>query len=215
MSYKKSDIVNEIKKSGYSLIDIKNDDEKKEAIVSTVSKKMLTDTSEIEIFAALFIFLQFAPPRTYICFEIDDRFNSARQTINSLEELKKFIKEKTLTDFAQLSYDGLRQFQLKQYKGELNTEDLCAYIEKKLKHYGGNIRDVNILFHLQGPRGNDEFLNMEIDFSEIHERLRSYLSSSFNEEILISYNDSDRALVMVRVMPTLIQTERPLFSANK
>lgn len=173
---------------------------------------MLTDKSEIEIFAALFIFLKFAPPRTYICFEIDDSFNSMRQSINSLDDLKLYIKEKTLTDFALLSKDGLRQIQLKQYKGELKTKDLCVFIENKLKHYGDNIRDVNILFHLQGPREKNEQRTMYIDFADIHKHLYENFGSSFSDEILISYNDNNRALVMVKVMPTLAQTERPLLS---
>lgn len=88
-----------------------------------------------------------------MCFVLKDGFRPQKEPITTFENLLNSIKEANLTDFAILSDDGLRLFQLKRYGKDhgqvIETDALFEFIKKKLSHYGNALGDTNLLIALQ------------------------------------------------------------------
>lgn len=165
--------------------------------------KGFKDKEEIEIFSALYLFPQFYPKGTQICFKLKDGIDPRKTPIESLDKLKIFLKENDLTDFLLRVDDGFRAFQLKAYKGKTTSKELFAFLKKKLDRYGNNMGDINFLIMLQSEGDIPENF-----FKEIHEALLT-LPLKGGGHILISYNENNKLDVMNTVYPTLGTTTVP------
>lgn len=205
--YKDAKIVefrNKISERGYTSEELKSNNQKIHEVVDPVVAKGLKDKEEVEIFASLFCFLQFYPKGSKICFILKDGFNLSKNVIHSLQDLKNAVKEYELVDFGIFSNDGLRQFQLKRYRGKLHTRDIFDFIKKKVEHYGKELGDVNLLMVLQS---SDRVFSNNL-FHEVHEKLKK-LKLTFSGQILISYNENMQFSVINQVYPNLATTRRP------
>lgn len=192
------DLVEAIVQKNYTFDDLRNNLNKMEEVADFVNARLMKEKEEIEIFVALFGHLGIYPKNTQICFVLEDDFDPRKTAIKTLEELKASIKENALTDFGVMSGDGLRQFQLKQYKDELNTDGLFDFIKKKIEHYGKDLGQTNLLIILQGV-GEDIGT---IDFEILTKRLNE-MGMKPGFEILVSYNEANKVDVINRVYPSL------------
>ena len=195
-----------LESKGYSVDDLKKDPKKMEEVASSVSAELLKGKDEVEIFAALFEYSDVYGSDSMVCFVMKDTIDPRKKSVATLEELKDSIREDSLTDFSIMSDDGLRQFQLKQYKGKATTVDLFAFIVEKVTHYGKDLGNVNLLIVIQSP---DSDIG-DIDFEELHERIKS-IGLKSESDILISYNEENKFDVINSVYPTLgtNRKERP------
>ena len=141
-----------VAKFGFNHFDLHNDKEKLNKIADYVVKKRLKNKENIEIFAAISSIITFFNNDGKICFVLKNNFNIKKEYIKNIDDLKMAIEEKTLTDFA-IWNNGLRQFQLKQYRFKLETNLFFEFIKKILRGYGNDLGDVNLLIILQGSAG--------------------------------------------------------------
>ena len=166
-------------------------------------QSLINYKEDAEIFMAAYLILNFYPGTNKICFLMKDGFNPKKDSIDTLDKLKKHLKEYSLADFGLLSGDGLRSFQLKAYREPCNDKEFIKFIEKKLKHYAYNIGTTNLLIVLQSEG------DIEEDFFEnIHKRLLE-LKLKGTGSILITYNEENKFDVMNTVYPTLTTTRIP------
>lgn len=201
---KDTELVSEVSKKCYTIEELKDDNQKIHEIVDAVVNKGLRDKDEVEIFAALFCYLEFYIEGSKICFVLKDSFDLSKNAINSLQNLKNAIKENELTDFGILSNNELRQFQLKRYKDKLTVQEILDFIKKKIKHYANNLGDINLLIVLQS---SDSAIPNNF-FHEVHEKLKE-LKLEFGGQILISYNENMQFSVINQVYPMLKTTRIP------
>jgi len=206
---KDAEYINEISKKGYTIKELKGNNQKIHEIVDTVVDRGLKDKDEVEIFAALFCYSEFYPKGSKICFVLKDGFNLSKDVINSLQDLKSAIKENELTDFGIFSNNELRQFQLKRYRGKLTAQESFDFIKNKIEHYAKDLGDINLLIVLQSsnPAIPNNF------FHEVHEKLKEIKLVS-DGQVLISYNENMQFLVMNQVYPLLKTTRIPLRFAS-
>lgn len=189
---------------GYALEELENSVGKMQEIVDIVKEKTLGDNTTTEIFAALYCFLGFYEKGSRLCFVLKSDFNLNKNPIRSFTDLKEAIRQDQGVDFGFLSGDGLRQFQLKRYRGEAATEELFKFLESKLKHYGNNLGDTNLLVVLQSPGQDLE----QIDFDELAEKLK-ILELSFLGEVLITFNAENKFSIIQRIYPQRGSTKVP------
>ncbi len=194
-------VAEEIIRRGYTPDALRKDLSKMMEIVNASS--LVDDKEEVEIFSALYLFPQFYPTGSKICFLLENGFDPMKTPINSLTKLKESIKEKDLTDFCFLGDDGLRAFQLKAYTGETTHEGLFGFLKKKLLHYSNNIGNVNLLIVLQSKGDIGENF-----FEFVHENLKT-LNIKGGGHILISYNEDNKFDLIVTVYPMLGTTKIP------
>jgi hypothetical protein len=195
----------EMRRKGISYDDLRNDKCKILEIATIISSRAVEDKNEHEIFSALYIYLDFFGRDSKVCFELKNNFNTGKDIIQNLSDLKKATEEKTLSDFIIKSKDGFRSFQLKRYRGRLRTEDILGFIEKKLTHYGKDLGCANLLIVLQ-PKTNDL---PEVNFKEIYEKAKGFKIKSIGQ-ILISYNEEDKIYVINQVYPDLNTVSIPI-----
>ncbi len=211
-NYKKDNIekaFNIMRQKGYSPESLLGDKQKQSEIVDAVVANNLKHKEDVEIFAALNLFVTFFNSKEgKICFPLIDSVNLNIEPIRSIKRLKEVTKENSLTDFAIWYNDGLRQFQLKQYKGKLTTDDLFDFISNKLLKYGNNLGNVNFLIIIQGDVNSVS----EIDFNELNNKI-SDLKLKYESEILIYYNEENKFNVVNQVYPG-VKTRREKINAN-
>ena len=195
---KQEELLEAIITKGYSFEELQADKTKMQEIVDSVNVELIKNKDEIEIFVALFGHLGMYPKDSDVCFVLKDTIDPRKTPVKTLEDLKSSIKEGSITDFGIMSDDGLRQFQLKQYKGKLNTDDLFAFIEKKINHYGKDLGCTNLLVLLQSEGGD---IN-DIDFEELNKRIIG-IGIKSDVEVLISYNEENKFDVINVIYPTL------------
>jgi len=201
---KKIELLQEMKERNISFDDLRNDYLKMEKLAGIVGERGAQNRDEHEVFAGLFIFLNFYEAGSEVCFDLREEFNLRKDKIATLKDLNKFRKNDSDSDFIIKSKDGLRKFQLKRYKGDLNTQEIFNFIEEKVCHYGNNLGDTNLLIVLQSQPYDVSY----IDFHELHYKLKS-LNLKFQGQILISYNESDKEMVINQVYPHLTTTRIP------
>jgi hypothetical protein len=193
-------IIREVVNRGYSSNDLSHDKPKMEEISDIIVSKGMVDKEYIESFIALNSCIVFYSENAKVCFVLKDSFNLDKASIKNWGDLKSATKEDTLTDFAIYWGGGLRQFQLKQYKGKLNTDHIFGFIEKKLKGYCYNLGEVNLMVILQGKGGNISIA--EVDFHEISKKIHG-LGLKSESEILIKYNEGNKFYVINQLYPEL------------
>lgn len=200
---KQAELFAEIVKMGYSLEEIRADKAKMQKVVDAVHSNRANDKEEIELFVALFSQLEHYPEGSHVCLILKDGLDPRKETPTTFDELKAALKENEITDFGIMSDDGLRQFQLKQYRGPLTTDDLFSFIESKVRHYGNNLGETNLLVVLQSPEadlGN-------VDFDDMCTRLNK-IGIKSGSEILLSFNEENKYDVIVRVFPEVGHTKK-------
>lgn len=209
----------EMKKSGYSLKDLKNDKNKMLEIVNNVISENIKHKEDTEIFIALTSCTEFYNKNGKICFVLRRNFNLNKSIVQNLSDLKDIVEESALTDFAIWSEGGLRQFQLKQYRDELKTDKLYNFLEEKLQKYGNELGDVNLLVILQGKNGgkiisweNYQMEFQDIDYYKINRNLVN-LNLKFHGQVLIKYNEANKYNVINQVYPE-VKTIRNAIEQN-
>lgn len=189
---------------GLALHDLRGDQQRMLEIASAAAARNMKDNDAMEIFAARYVFSAFYEQGSLVCFELKQTFDPNRETIRTLEQLKKAAEKDTLMDFAILSNEQLRTFQLKAYRDKLGDDELFEFIKYQLGKYGNQIGDANLLVTLQG--GGDI---SQIDFEKLHERLRVE-GFTFGGEILVAYNENNETSVINRVYPDLGTARTPI-----
>lgn len=200
---KKSELIGETIKQGLSFDDLRSDYSKMEKLANFVGERGAQDRDEHEIFASLFVFLDFYEAGSEACFRLQDDFNPGKERIASLQDLNKFRADPP--DFIIKSKGGFRQFELKRYRDGLNTEEIFSFIKKKVAHYGNDLGDMNLLLALQSSAYDVSTIN----FHELNARLKS-LSLKFQGQILISYNENNKEMVINQIHPKLTTSRIPI-----
>lgn len=201
----KTKIIKLINDKKISINNLITDPEKKEEITDTISQQSTNSRDDHEVFGSLYIYLNFYEEGSEVCFELHNVFNPNKDTITTLKDLNRFRSGQSDADFIIKSHDGFRVFQLKRYQGKLNTQDIFSFVKKKMEHYGGNLGDTNLLVVLQSPH---DYL-MEVDFANLHEKLKG-VNIKCDGQILISYNENDKFLVINQVYPSLTTSTVPV-----
>lgn len=159
----RKEIQSAISTSVYSAKDLLKDKAKIKAMVDNI--KMLKNNDDIEIFAAIYSFLEFYP-NAKICFPLKRGVARLKKPIQDLGELKKNLEKDDITDFGFMTDVGLRAFQLKAYRNGVTTDELFDYIKNKLQHYGNNMGSTNLLILLQAEGSFKGSV-----FKELHEKI--------------------------------------------
>ena len=206
----------EMRKKEYFFEDLKEDKDKMVEVANDVTSKNIKNKEDVEIFMAIMSCVEFYDKNSKICFVLKNNFNINKSIIQNLSDLKDAVEESTLIDFAIWSDGGMRQFQLKQYRGDLKTDKLCNFLKEKLQQYGNDLGDVNFLVMLQGENGGKiiswEDYQMEfqdIDYYKINKNLVN-LNLKFLGQILIKYNEANKFNVINQVYPEVKTTRKAI-----
>ena len=194
-------MLEEIIKNKFSFEDT-FDKSKKEKIFSTV--KIINDKEDYEIFTALYILSDFYN-NSKICFIHNNKFNPIKDQIKSIVELKKYIEDDNIVDFALMDKKFTRSFQLKKYIGLGKVKDVVHYIKTKVIHYGNDIGNTNFLVTLNmgGAIEEDHF------FQKIHNELK-LLRIKGTGHILLMYNEENKFMLIKTIFPEIGTTKIPL-----
>lgn len=195
-----------ISEKGYSINELREDRNKMQEVADQVRLTYLKSKEEIEIFVVLFGHLSMYPEGSEVGFILKDTINARTVSINTLEQLKSSIKENSITDFGIMSDGDLRQFQLKQFRGKLSTCDLFKFIEKKIRHYGKDLGNTNLLILLQSEEGNMD----DVDLEELSKNIHS-IGIKSDIEVMLSYNENNTHDVICVIYPEVkvLRKKRP------
>ena len=86
----------------------------------------------------------------------------------------------------------------------MNTKSIFEFIRRKVAHYG-SLGDMNLLIIPQP----EPYSLLNIDFRILHEKIRS-LNYNFKGQILISFNENNKKMVINQIYPDLTTTEIPI-----
>lgn len=200
---RQKELVEFISQEGISLDDLASSKKKLEEVATTLHDRLMEQKEEIEIFAAAFVYLR-VYDNSQVCFILRDNIDPRKNPPKTLEELKSSIKENSIVDFGILSEDGLREFQLKQYKEKLTTDDLSNFIQKVVNKYGKDFGNTNLMIVLQS--GGDIG---DLDFEELNQRVTN-MGIKSDCEVLISYNENNKFNVINCVYPNLATNRREI-----
>jgi len=196
---------------GYTAEELEaNGREKTHEIVDELIAKGMKSKEQIEMFVAIdMCFAYFKGADTKACFVLKSGIQPKEVRVKNIEELIDVVEERTLTDFA-VWFGGLRQVQLKQYTGKMETDPFFEFVKKKLASYGNELGDVNLLVLLKGePNTTTEMVVSTIDFEEVHNRVKA-LGLTFKAEILISYNEANKHTILNQIYPELKSMQKDL-----
>ncbi|MFO0718459.1 MAG: hypothetical protein U0522_00265 [Candidatus Paceibacterota bacterium] len=186
----------------WSLADVMADQKKVLEVVQPVSESLAEDKDEVEIFVAFDSIVDFYKSDSLICFPLRANFNTSRDTINSFSELKNSIEEASPDDI--IIFDGVnyRSFQMKRYRGKLETQDIGKYIVNKIEGYG-NLGDRNLLVIPQSD------LPFNIDFHELHDFLKNE-KPPITGQVLVGFNANNKEFLLNQVYPDLNTSSIPI-----
>lgn len=187
---------------GWSLPEVMADLKKMLEVVQPVSEALAQDKDEVEIFVAFDSIVDFYNPDSLICFPLRAAFNTGRDTISSFSELKEAIEEATLDDIIVFDGSDYRSFQMKRYRGKLETQDIGEYIVGKIEGYG-NLGDRNLLVI---PQSEPPF---NVDFHNFHQLLKEK-KPPITGQILIGFNASNTEFLLNQVYPKLTASSIPI-----
>lgn len=199
---KKEKLLEEVKKQGLSLRDLQNDYRKMESLASVIADKTSSDTDDHEIFASIFMFVDFYELGSEICFELKDNFNTSKDKITTLNDLNNFRSDPP--DFIIKSGDDFREFELKRYRNGLATNEVFSFLKRKIEYYGNGLGLANLLVMVQSKGGDIS----KVDFHKINTDLKS-LNLKFQGQVLISYNENNQKMIINQVFPELTTTKIP------
>ena len=201
--FKKNQMLERLAKEGMTLYDLQHNRAEMEKLALKMGKEGAKDRDEHEVFAALYVFSKYFDQDCQICFELSN-FNPEKDAIDSFEELLRFRKVDSDSDFLIMQNDGLRKFQLKRYRDEMTAEKIFQFIKEKIEHYGGSLGNTNLWILLQPEAWSQQ----KIEFHEIHESIWT-LHLKQDGHILVAYNEGDKENVTVEVYPKIQKTVRP------
>ncbi len=177
--------------------EIINNKQKMELIVDEIVEKSKRKKEDIEIFIAIDDCLTwYSDVDKKVCFVLKSGTQANKLNIKDLADLKKVVEESTLTDFAIWS-NGLRKFQLKQYKEKLETDYFFEKIKKTLDKYGNDLGQTNLLFVMQS---DDKKAKMKINFNKLNKKLLGLKIKNIGE-ILVQYNQNNNFIVIHQIYP--------------
>jgi len=200
---KKTELLEKIRKQDISFENLQSNYEKMTEVAGIISKNISNDRNDHEIFASIFVFSDFYENKSEICFELKDNFNTNRDKIITLQDLNNFRNDPP--DFIIKSSDGFREFELKRYRNGLNTKEVFEEVKKRIEYYQNGLGNINLLFIIQSF-GNDI---SNIDFHELNSKIKS-INSKFQGQILISYNENNKDIVINQIFPNLTTTRIPV-----
>lgn len=194
------------KEKGLTRNDLINDKLNFTRVVSEVVKRSKKRKEDIEVFMAIDDCLTWYPDANKkVCFVLKRNIQPDKLEIKDTTDLKKVVEESTLTDFAIWS-NGLRKFQLKQYKEKLETNCFLERIKKTLNKYGNDLDQTNLLFVLQS---DDKNARLEIDFNDLNEKLIGLKIKNIGE-ILVQYNQNNNFIVINQIYPEVKSMRKKL-----
>lgn len=206
----------EIKEKQLDLAEVGKDRQLMEQFVGEIVLKNNKRKEFIELFYSTTLADSiYKSEKTSVCFEVK---RGVRQqdidAVNDYESLLKILEENTEMDFSVVKEDGVRKFQLKQYKGELETESLAQFITEKVEEYV-NLGAVNLLVILQGKDNNgSQIVNSSIDYHRVAEIVGNADFQS-KAEVLIARNDRNINNSIVQVYPNVSEYKIPLVMPSK
>ncbi|MBU1706142.1 hypothetical protein KKG19_05475 [Patescibacteria group bacterium] len=201
---KQKEIFIEMAKRGTSFDDLANNMALRDEISNAIVSKLSKDKDEVEIFIVATMLPDFYDNDCEICFSLKDTFNPEKTPIKDLATLKAAIKENSPIDFWILTKAGFSAFQLKRYRDNPTNEELLTFIENKLKHYGNNMGDINLLILLQ-PQNR----SLTVDFEGLSEKIAKK-GLGFKGSILIWFNEGNKFDVIVELYPTFRARKLPI-----
>jgi len=183
-----------------------NNKQKMELIVNEIVEKSKRKKEDIEVFIAIDDCLTwYSDVDKKVCFVLKSGIQGDKLNIEDLDDLKKVVEESTLTDFAIWS-NGLRKFQLKQYKEDLTTDYFFEKIKETLYKYGNDLGQTNLLFVLQS---DDKKVKMDINFNDLNKKLIELKIKNIGE-ILVQYNQNNNFIVINRIYPEVKSMRKKL-----
>jgi hypothetical protein len=183
-----------------------NNKQKMELIVNEIVEKSKRKKEDIEVFIAIDDCLTwYSDADKKVCFVLKSGVQGDKLNIEDLDDLKKVVEESTLTDFAIWS-NGLRKFQLKQYKEDLTTDCFFEKIKKILDKYGNDLGQTNLLFVLQS---DDKKVKIDIDFKDLNKKLIELKIKNIGE-ILVQYNQNNNFIVINQIYPEVKSMRKKL-----
>ncbi len=202
-SAKQEELLHKIRTKDLSL-GVPGDHEKIKNVVEDMASTTSNHRDEHEIVVAAFCVVDFYSEDSQIAFEINTRFNSKKDRIDTLKDLNEW-REGSDSDFIIVSKSEHRFFQLKRYKGELVVKNLVDNILQILhKYYRDNLQSRNLLILLQ-PATNilpDDF------FKNVHDGL-TQRGLDFNGSVELLFNDNCKFSVIQTVFPILGTSKVP------
>lgn len=191
-----NDIATELSLRGHTVGDLEKIPLLLESIANDLGKRTAEDRDEHEIFTAIFNVMDFFPEGGAIGFPMKPSFNPNVDVIESFDDLVSFREINSINDFLIETKDGAFAFQLKRYRGSLNTNDILTFLRKTIDEYYGQLRDTILLVVLQPNSNNITAVN----FDKIHDELKN-LNSLDDGTVLISYNANGKQIIMQQVHP--------------
>jgi len=197
----------QLENNGLVLSDLQGNKKLMNEITDKVVAIGIKKKEDIEIFVALDFIITFCPENSQLFFTLKNGVDHKKISINNINDFKNIVEEKTITDFATFFNREFRQFQLKQYRNELETNKILQFITDNLKKYGDDLGEVNLLVLLQGKNKSGNFQKCEIDFYRINNELNNK-NYNFSGQILISYNEQNKKHIINQVYPSLTTSQR-------
>lgn len=141
------------------------------------------------------------------CFNLNDRFNQRSDDINTLDDLEKHrLDPPDVIVYYQKNY---YDFELKRYRGELNTESLFDFINTKIiTHYS----DHNCNYYIILQPIPNSVLNLDI-FENLHQKI-SQLKRNLGK-IAFSLNNDNKEMLLISVFPVFAINKRPFVSGSE
>lgn len=203
-----NDIVTELDEQNIVQMDL-NSTTAIDSITNTLVNRNAKSTDCFELFYATVLAEEvFGSEDVLVCFELKQNISSKDIKNVGYSNLVDLLRKDTSLDFAICKNGNLVQFQLKQYKGSLETGAVADFIEQKVKNYG-RLGNVNLLVVLQGDDNDgSQVIVTDINYCEIHQRLKNCRFET-NAEVLIHVNDRNKDHVLTQVHPGLIEYRFP------
>lgn len=176
-----------------------NNFQKIEQLIDGIIKRTAQDRDEHEIFFAIYVMSNFYDEEVNIGFKMKSGYNPERDNIHSMDDLISFRQIDTDYDFIIQTRDGFRMMQLKRYRGELSTESIFAFLKGKIKGYGNNLGDTNLLILIQP---NKDFDVATLDLEQLNVNIQT-LNLSFRGQIILAWNERNVNNLLVQIYPEL------------
>lgn len=180
------------------------------ALDVSVYIKQLTDHSvdstDYEFFTSILDLYEQFEKNCEFCFNLKSTFNPQKNKIISIDDLYRYREDPP--DVIVRYKNNYFEFELKRYRDELTFDKLYNFVrEKIIRHYSGKS---NFLVILQSKPNSE--ISLEI-FKKLHERLKE----EKNQPGIIgfSFNNNNKEMILVRVLPKMDMTRRAYNNASE
>lgn len=192
-----SDLTKKIKEGSTSSLDIS-------VYIKQLSDHSV-DSTDYEFFTSILDLYELFEKNCEFCFNLKDTFNPQIDKITSIDDL--YLYRDDPPDVIPRYKDKYYEFELKRYRKEFIFNNLYTFIKKKIiLHYSGKS---NFLVILQLKPNSSIDLNV---FKKLHKDLKR----EKNQPGIIgfSFNNSNKEMILVRVLPELNMSKRPYSEIN-